>query len=427
VSSSGAARRAGWAVGDQALSSGTNFLLALAVARTTGAAGFGAFSLAFGAYLVALAVSRAVSSEPLTIRYSARETAEWREGTSRAIGSALVVGALTGLGCVALGIVVGGAVGPALVVLGIGLPGLLVQDAWRFAFFAARRGGAAFANDLAWTLALAVALGAVIAAGSSDIEVLVLGWASGGLAGAIVGVIQSRVLPRPLGASAWWREHRDIAPRLAVEGLILSGTQQATMVGIAGVANLAVVGALRAGQVLMNALHIITYGMPLFAVPEAVHLRRRSPAALMRFCLLVGGGLALLAVAWGVVLLLLPDQVGRALLGSTWPAAREVLPAVTVAAAAGGAQAGALVGLRALASAKRSLAARLASSTLVFVGGVGGAMLAGAVGAAWGMAAGVSFGTLLFWLQLVRGAQADARSSVERLPTEAAVLEGATE
>jgi O-antigen/teichoic acid export membrane protein len=423
----GGARRAGWAILDQALSSGTNFVLAVAVARTSGAADFGAFTLALGAYLVALAVSRALASEPFAIRYSAVEVEAWRTGTARATGSAFVVGSASGLLCVALGITIGGEVGPALAVLGVGLPGLLVQDAWRFAFFAARRGRDAFANDLAWTVALAVALGCVIALGADDADVLIFAWAVGGAVGAIVGVIQSGVRPCPLQARTWWREHRDIAPRLVVEGLVLSGTQQAAFVGIAGVAGLAVLGALRAGQVLMNAMHVITYAIPLFAVPEAVHLRMRSTPALLRFCILIGGTLAALAILWGTALLLTPEQLGRALLRDNWTAARPVLLGVTVATAAAGTQMGALVGLRSLASTRRSLAARVASSMLIFVGGVAGAAMAGAAGAAWGMAAGVCIGTVLWWAQFVRATRGVATASSYPAPAGSTALSGSAE
>ena len=36
---------------------------------------------------------------------------------------------------------------------GLTLPGLLLQDSWRFAFFALGRGSQAFLNDLVWAVA----------------------------------------------------------------------------------------------------------------------------------------------------------------------------------------------------------------------------------------------------------------------------------
>ena len=51
------ARRAGWGVADQALSSLTNFAVGVFVARQLGPTEFGAFSLAFATYLLALNAS----------------------------------------------------------------------------------------------------------------------------------------------------------------------------------------------------------------------------------------------------------------------------------------------------------------------------------------------------------------------------------
>ena len=41
----------------------------------------------------------------------------------------------------------------AVLALGIVLPGMLLQDCWRYAFFAAGKGHHSFLNDLAWGLA----------------------------------------------------------------------------------------------------------------------------------------------------------------------------------------------------------------------------------------------------------------------------------
>ena len=59
------------AVGDQAFSSLTNFLLSLVIARNVTPEAFGAFTLAFAAYTIVLTIARSLTSEPLTIRYSA--------------------------------------------------------------------------------------------------------------------------------------------------------------------------------------------------------------------------------------------------------------------------------------------------------------------------------------------------------------------
>ena len=416
-----------WGLFDQALSSFTNFVLSIAVARQVTPDEFGAYSIAFAVYLIALTVSRAVATDPLTIRYSARDVAYWRAATGRATGMAIAVGVASGVASLVAGLVIGGDIGAALVPLAVGLPVLMLQDAWRYAFFAGRRGRDAFINDLVWTFALGVALVVVIGSGSATVTTLVIAWAVGGAAGGIFGIAQARVVPRP-AAIAWLREHRDIAPRMAVEGVILSGAQQILLVAISIIAGLASVAAVRAGQVLMNALHIATFGIYLAIVPEAVRLLTRSAAALRRLCLGVAGGLTAITAAWTVVLLLLPDSVGHALLGETWPLARGVIVPMGLVTIGGAIQIGGVVGLRAFAAAGRSLRARIASSSLMFVGGIGGALAGGAVGTAWGMAGGVLLGSLVWWYELeaeIRtaarrpAAQRGARKSGEIAATEA--------
>ena len=411
----GPVRRAFWGLADQALSSLTNFVLAIAIARQVAPVQFGAFSLAFAAYLVALSISRALATDPLSIRYSARGSDEWRTASAKATGMALVIGIAGGAVCGLGAVVIGGDVGMALAALAVGLPGLLLQDAWRYVFFAARRGSAAFANDLVWTVALGGALVLVTVAHSASITTFIIAWAAGGAAGAIFGIAQTRLLPAPLRARLWLREHLDIAPRLALEALVLSGVQQVTLALVGIVAGLAAVATVRAGQVLMNALNIATYGIFLFAVPEGVRMLRRSSGALLRLCLVISGGLAAISFLWTGVLLALPDQIGLLLLGETWATARHVILPVGVAQAAAGVQMGAVVGLRALATARRSLRARGMSSTLFLTGGITGANLGGAFGAAWGIAIGVTSGCLLWWYQLLR-AMADANQTARPNP-----------
>jgi hypothetical protein len=49
---------------------------------------------------------------------------------------------------------IAGMVGSCFVALGLTLSGLMLQDSWRYAFFAAGQGQRAFVNDAIWTAAL---------------------------------------------------------------------------------------------------------------------------------------------------------------------------------------------------------------------------------------------------------------------------------
>ena len=63
-------RRLGWGVADQVVSSISNFVLGIVVARSLGAEGFGSFSLAFITYAFILSGSRGLSTAPLLVRFS---------------------------------------------------------------------------------------------------------------------------------------------------------------------------------------------------------------------------------------------------------------------------------------------------------------------------------------------------------------------
>ncbi len=371
------------------------------MARTVGVDDFGAFSIAFATYLVFLSVSRAVATEPLTIRYSASSDDQWRRATSAATGTALVFGIVSAVALVVVGALLGGAVGAALAVFGVSLVPLLVQDAWRFAFFANHKGRSAFANDLLWTIALVPGAILIQAIGQASTVIWIMVWAAAAAAGAVFGIWQTRLLPRPELALGWLREHRTLTPRLVAESLVLTGTGYVTVLAITVIAGLKAVAAVRAAQVLMNATNVATFGAQLFAIPEAVEIGRRSLASLERFCFLVAGGLLLVALAWGGVLLALPNDVGRALLGETWDSAATVILPIALLNGMQGLRVGPFVGLRALALVHESLRARTTSSVIQFIGGVVGARLADAAGAAWGMMLGAALGGVIWWYELL--------------------------
>ena len=89
-----AARRASWGVADQALSSLTNFGLAVVLARGLSPEGFGAASVTFAVYVLALNGSRSLTSEPLTVRHSHLGRADWGRHAADALGAALLLGSL---------------------------------------------------------------------------------------------------------------------------------------------------------------------------------------------------------------------------------------------------------------------------------------------------------------------------------------------
>jgi glycosyltransferase involved in cell wall biosynthesis len=407
------AGRMSWGLADQALSSLTNFAVAIVVARSLGIEELGAFSIAFATYLIAINASRGLATDPLVVRYSGAELSSWRRAVGSATGTATAVGAAAGAGCVIAGLVLAGPTGPTLLALGLTLPGLLLQDSWRFAFFSAGRGRQAFANDLVWVLSLIPLLAAVVVRPTLGVSWFVLAWGGAATVAAVVGGVQARLIPRVLEVRRWLRRHRDLAPRYLAENLTISGAYQLRAYGLGAIAGLAAVGALRGAELLLGPFNVVMMGIGLMAVSEAVRVSHRSMRSLRPFCLLLGGIQAGAAAAWGLaLLLLLPRGLGERVLGLSWQPASALLVPVTLTAVNTGLSTGASTGLRALGAASRSLRSQVAGSSAYVVGGLLGAAVAGAAGAAWGAAAATSIGTGVWWWQFHR-ALGEAEPAVE--------------
>ncbi|WP_426567483.1 hypothetical protein [Streptomyces canus] len=399
----GSARRAvvgrlSWGLADQAASSMTNFAVGIYVARSLGLTAFGVFSLAWVTYGVVLNVSRGLATDPLMVRFSGVADAAWRGAVVRSSGTALGVGAALGAASVVAGLALGGRVGPAFACLGVVLPGLLLQDAWRFAFFAAGTGRKAFVNDLVWGVVLVPAM--VVAARVGSVAAFLLAWGGSAAVAAVYGCFQSGIRPRPAGARQWLREHRDLGYRYLAENVGNSGASQLRAYGLGAIVGVSAVGVVRGAELLLGPFLAVLMGLSLVTVAEAARVLRRAPHRLGPFCLLLGGGQAAAALLWGGALLLVPDRGGELVLGGVWSSASELIVPVTLGVAGAGLGTGAAAGLRALGAARRSLRSQLFASACYVIGGLGGAAVGGTAGSAWGVAAATVCGSAVWWLQL---------------------------
>ncbi|MET9900682.1 hypothetical protein [Streptomyces sp. NPDC006446] len=399
----GSARRAivgrlSWGLADQAASSMTNFAVGIYVARSLGVTAFGVFGLAWVTYGVVLSVSRGLATDPLVVRFSGVPDASWRGAVARSSGTALGVGVAIGLACLAVGLALGGSVGPAFACLGVMLPGLLLQDAWRYAFFAAGTGRKAFVNDLVWGVALVPAM--VVAARVGSVAAFVLAWGVSAAVAAAYGCLQSGIRPRMTGARGWLREQRDLSYRYLAENVGVSGASQLRAYGLGAIVGVGAVGAVRGAELLLGPFLAVLMGLSLVTVAEAARVLRRAPHRLATFCLLLGAGQAVAALLWGAALLLVPDRLGAFVLGDVWSSASGLIVPATLGVAGAGLGTGAAAGLRALGAARRSLRSQLFASSCYVGGGLGGAAVAGTVGSAWGVAAATVCSSAVWWLQL---------------------------
>jgi O-antigen/teichoic acid export membrane protein len=378
----------------------TNFVLSIYVARTLGAAQFGAFSLAYVTYGLAINASRGLSIEPLLIRFSGTILPTWRRATARSTGTALLVGLATGTCAIAAGRLVGGTTGLAFLALGLTLPGLMLQDSWRYSFFALGRGQHAFVNDTVWAVVLLPAMVLLRMSGHANVFWFVLAWGAGAYAGAAIAPLQAGVMPDLVGATRWLSRHRDLGPRYLLENTGGNATATLRSYSVSYILGLAAVGYIQAANTLMGPLNIIFAGISLITLPEAAKLLRRSPRHLPLFCAAVSAGLTLLGLVWGLVLLVtLPRGLGQLMLGRIWRPTYPLVVPATLYVMTGCATAGALLGLHALGAARRSLRAVIPTSVLVVAAAIVGAITGGTLGTMYYVAVASWVGALLTWWQ----------------------------
>jgi O-antigen/teichoic acid export membrane protein len=339
--------------------------------------------------------------EPLLIRYSTRPSPDWRRGTAAAAGTTLAMAGLTAIGLICAAAALGGTVGTAMIGLAITMPGLLLQDAWRLAFFAGGRGRDAFLNDVAWGICLVPAF---LFAGfiGPTVFTITVAWGLAASLAALIGMVQARVVPRPAWTARWWREHSDLAARFLAEAGLRTGLAQLAMILIGVIAGLEAIGSIRAAQLVMSPIQVLFLGASLAAVPEAVRALARSLGLLLRIAAAVSIGLAVASLTWGLVALLLPDELGRLFLGDSWAAAQAYLPAWIVAQIGTVMTLGPGMTLRAFANARLSLKVTAVTATIVVVVPTIAAF-EGGLPAAWGLAGASVAGAALWWLALPSG------------------------
>ena len=353
--------RLGLGAFDQLIAAGNKLLLSVVVARTATPTQFGAFAIAFAGTVLSLTVARALIAEPLSITLP-RRNSERHSGSDGATGAVLLLGVGLGLIFISIGLVIGADVGRLLIVFGFLQPVVLLQDTWRYVFVAERKPKAAILNDSIWlTITLALfSLTQVTQISATDAIVL---WGIGAAASAAFGAHQAGAVPRPRKARDFLAGHRFYWSRIGPEQVVSATSWQVGLLLVAAIAGLEAAGALRAAQTVLGPAGVFIAAAPLALVPELARLDAEE-SSITGWATASAFFLGSLPAIAGVVLLNLPVLVGEWFLGSSWSAARAILPMMTLFLASTGINMGFLSGLRALGAVHRSLRVRLFLSPL---------------------------------------------------------------
>lgn len=390
---------AGWTLVDQGLSSLTNAVVTILVGRSVSTSEFGAFALAFLVFSFTIGTSRAAITDPLVIRYSAADDRERRAAIGRATASAFVLGLVVGLGCVVAGLIQGSdaVLGSAFLALGIIMPGVLLQDAWRYSFFASARPRRAALNDLVWAVLQFASIAWLFQTGRGTVFAILLCWGLAAGVAAVFGIWQARVVPQVGSAWEWLVENRQVSARLGADYVVNQGAYNAANVAIGPVSSLQAVGALAAARTLLGPLNLLYSGTTSFVLPAMVRIvdaKRPLTKAVFATTAFTGG----VTAVWLLALLLMPRPWGEWLFGANWAGASEVILPTGWSFLMVALCVGAGLGLKARAQVHRVLRVTLVQAPLLVVLGIVGARFAGGPGAAWGFATAQTVGlVILLW------------------------------
>lgn len=397
-------QRAGWSLLDQALSSVSNFALVIVVARTSELASIGSFSVAYTIYFLSLSVIRALTAEPLVIRFSGAIGVDVRGAARSAVALGLVLGGVLGVALAGVGIVTGGALGGCLSALGLVLPALMVQDVCRFAFVAERAPQRACWNDGTWLLLQLSGVGVWLIIGHPSAGQQVLTWGLAGAAAAVLGLWQLRLVPRLADAQVWFRRHRDLGLPFASEVLIDRGSSQIGLALVGATGGLAALGTLTAARGLFAPVTTVTSALMTFAVAEGARVHQSGRLSLVRLALILGTGIALIPISLGAALYFGPPAVGRVLLGNSWDDARSVLVPMTIFSTAAAASVGPRAVLRIDQQARATFVAKALIAPVSVAGPVVGVAVGGTSGAANGLAISGVIAVTLWLASVLRSA-----------------------
>lgn len=380
------------------IAGGSNVLIAVLAARLLDTALFGLFGLVFLVYAMVQQGARSLVSEPLLLHPQ-----EARERTGEVLGA----GATLGLG---LGVIVAAAaagawawdhrLAHALVVLAVCMPLMSMQDLGRYLAFATQRPANALILDLTW---LGLQLGAVLAlaiSGTHSLTWFIAAWAGSGAAAGAWVFWQHRG-SRLRRGRAWIATTWSYSWRYLLAGMAASGSAVSGSFLLGAISGPKALGALTGANLMTRPFTTLQIAAIASGVSEVAHDEQDRPTVLhhVRRTSTLTTAVALVML---VVLVTLPDALGRLVLGQTWePAQPLLLPTGLLIVEMGlitGPRSG-LLGLRKVGSAMvidLGQAATLLTATVI------GALVDGAVGVAWAVAIGQLWVTAAWWVTFNR-------------------------
>jgi hypothetical protein len=380
------ARRAGWGLVDQALSASTNVAVFIVVAHQVDLRGLDSFAVAFFVFTLLIGMERALVGQIFGVRYSGTHGAPWRRAAGEGLGAVLVGSSAASLLMLLVAVTLPSPLRQTLMAAAAVMPFLVLQDACRMAFFSQGQPHRAALNDFVWAVVQLGATVLLLAQGKGEAPDLVAVWGLSAGVATVLALVQLRVLPNPAGAGAWIGGTWSVSAFLLAEYLLGAGAFNGGFLAVGALVDDGALASIRGAQVLLGPLFILNAAVLTFSLPEVARRTTMSRRRRRQVALSITVGMLVISLAYTALLLTVPDSVGTWLFRDDWSLARAVLLPVALGTAAAGAAAGPAVVIYGMAMTRQAIRVMYVEAPLVFALLIGGALVGGVVGAAWGLA-----------------------------------------
>lgn len=381
---------------DQALSGGSNVLVAIAAAHVLPASEFGYYGIVAMIYIVALGIVRALVNDPVLVHPT-----EAKDRRPELIGANLSLGVLIGLVVALAGLgtfTADRSMGAAMIILGVCMPGLALQDLGRYLGFVYQLPGRAVFLDLLWLILIAAALPVLAITHTHSLPVFVGAWATAGVLSALVIVWQYR---RPFlrGGLRWLRFTWWFSWRYLISYVATQATALGAFLWVSVVAGRTALGGLQGSVLLVRPYGLFQAAVVASSVSEIA--RSEATGSQVRSFALRRSWIATsAALVNAAVMILLPTSLGRLALGNSWDAAKPLLLATGVQIVFLGLQTGFRAALLGRRDAQYAVRLDVCATVLTMTAIAMGASLNGAVGAVWGATIIQAGAAVVWWLTL---------------------------
>lgn len=311
-----------WVGLDQVFSSLSNVIVAIAIARSAGASGLGRYSVAFACYLLVLGFHRQLVTEPLlSLRW--HRTGENTVHDGPAMGASLLYLAATSTAVLGVGLATRRV---ELLVLAPLLPGVCLQDFYRYVAFRRQRHRLAAGLDALWATLSALSCYWILRSGSP--VAAVIGWGlSGGLA-AVYGAVRLRFVPAsPSVSIRWWqREAKHLGGFLTVAGIAYTAGSQGMLLAVAATIGEEGLGHLREAQILLGPATLSVTAFSFFALPRLIRRDELTPRSDVRMPVVA----AILAICAAGTCVAVAPAASRLVLGHSTAVSMALLVPLSV-------------------------------------------------------------------------------------------------